>query len=105
MVGDMFELGERSLEFHHALGVVAAQSGAAAVYAVGAFAEAVAAGAREIYMDAENVVVGSRGDILGNLKKRLCPGDWVLVKGSRAAEMEKLVAELVKWAGGEKKNA
>jgi len=104
VVGDMFELGERSLEFHHALGVVAAQSGAAAVYASGAFAEAVAAGAREIYMDAENVVVGSRGDILGDLKRRLSPGDWVLVKGSRAAEMEKLVAELAKWAGGEKKN-
>lgn len=103
VVGEMFELGERAFEFHHALGVVAAQSGAAAVFAAGTHKEAVAAGAREIYTEAENVVVGSRGDILGELQKRLRPGDWVLVKGSRAAEMEKLVAGLTAWAGGEKR--
>jgi UDP-N-acetylmuramoyl-tripeptide--D-alanyl-D-alanine ligase len=103
VLGDMFELGERAPEFHRALGVVAAQSGASAVCATGGFAEEVAGGALEAYMEAENVVTGSRGDILEDLKQRLRPGDWVLMKGSRAAEMEKLVAELAAWAGGEKK--
>jgi UDP-N-acetylmuramoyl-tripeptide--D-alanyl-D-alanine ligase len=105
VLGDMFELGTRSEEFHHALGVVAAQSGAGRVYATGTFAEEVAAGALEAYMNPEDVVAGSQADILADLKKHIAPGDWVLVKGSRAAEMEKIVRGLVAWAGGKKKKA
>ena len=99
VLGDMFELGARSKEFHHALGVVAAQSGAVRVYATGTFAGEVAAGALDAYMKPEDVMAGSRADILADLKKRIAPGDWVLVKGSRASEMEKIVSGLLAWAG------
>jgi len=105
VLGDMHELGDRSEEFHHALGVVAAQAGIVRLYATGKYADAVAAGAAEAYMKTEDVMVGSREDILADLKKRTGPGDWVLVKGSRAAEMERIVSGLVSWAGGEKKKA
>ena len=105
VLGDMFELGPRSKEFHHALGVVAAQSGAVRVYATGTFAGEVVAGALDAQMDPEDVIASSQADILVDLKKRIAPGDWVLVKGSRAAEMEKIVSGLVAWAGGEKRKA
>jgi UDP-N-acetylmuramyl pentapeptide synthase len=102
VLGDMLELGSRSKEFHHALGVVAAQTGIARLYATGTYAESVKEGALEAFMTTEDVMVGSQADILADLKKRVVPGDWILVKGSRAAGMEKIVSDLVAWAGGEK---
>jgi UDP-N-acetylmuramoyl-tripeptide--D-alanyl-D-alanine ligase len=98
----MFELGPRSKEFHHALGIVAAQSGVMRVYATGKHADDVAAGALEAFMKAEDMKVGRREDILADLKAWIRPGDWVLAKGSRAAELEKIVSALVEWAGGDK---
>jgi UDP-N-acetylmuramoyl-tripeptide--D-alanyl-D-alanine ligase len=102
VLGDMFELGSHSEEYHRALGEKAAASGADRVYATGAFAETVAAGAREKGMTVQQTVSGSREEILVEIKHRLSPGDWVLVKGSRAAGMEKIVSDLTAWAGGEK---
>jgi UDP-N-acetylmuramyl pentapeptide synthase len=54
-------------------------------------------------MKPEDVMIGSHADILADLRQQAAPGDWVLVKGSRAAEMEKIVSGLVAWAGGKKK--
>lgn len=102
VLGEMHELGERSEEFHHALGVVAAQAGIVRLYATGRYADTVATGALEAYMKTEDVMTGSREEILADLQKRIVPGDWVLVKGSRAAGMEKIVSGLVAWAGGRK---
>jgi UDP-N-acetylmuramoyl-tripeptide--D-alanyl-D-alanine ligase len=82
--------------------VVAAQAGIVRLYATGTYADVVRAGALEAFMEAEDVVVGSRGDILADLKQHVAPGDWVLVKGSRAAEMETIVSGVVAWAGGKK---
>ena len=102
VLGDMFELGRCAEEFHRALGEMAVGSGADRVYATGTFAEAVAAGAGEKRTGTQSVVSGSREEILVDLKNRLAPGDWVLVKGSRAAGMERIVSDLVAWAGGSK---
>jgi len=105
VLGEMHELGDHSKKFHHALGVVAAQAGVVRLYATGRYADTVAAGAVEAYMKTENVMIGAHEEILADLKKRIVSGDWVLVKGSRAAEMEKIVSGLVAFAGGEKKKA
>ncbi len=100
VLGDMFELGNRAEEYHHELGEMAAASGADRIYVTGMFAEAVAAGARKKHTGSQCIVTGDREEILADMENRLSPGDWVLVKGSRAAGMEKIVSALVAWAGG-----
>ena len=37
-------------------------------------------------------------EIIEDIKNRLGPGDWVLVKGSRGMAMETIVQELLDWA-------
>jgi UDP-N-acetylmuramyl pentapeptide synthase len=49
-------------------------------------------------MDARNIVTGSKAELLGRLIRILLPGDWVLVKGSRAMAMEEIVGSLREWA-------
>ena len=98
VVGDMRELGQHSQALHHELGALAARSGITALFVTGDFADSVARGASEAGMDARNIVTGSKADLLGRLIRILQPGDWVLVKGSRAMAMEEIVGNLREWA-------
>ncbi len=100
VLGEMHELGRETATLHQELGRAAARSGVTRLYAAGAFAESVADGAMVEKMDSENVITGSLEEIAGDLKNWLLPGDWVLVKGSRAAGMEKVVSKITIWAGG-----
>jgi UDP-N-acetylmuramoyl-tripeptide--D-alanyl-D-alanine ligase len=50
-------------------------------------------------MQPAETMTGSRDNIVEDLKIRLQPGDWVLVKGSRGMAMEKVVRELIAWGG------
>ncbi len=100
-VGDMRELGDQAAALHRQIGAAAARAGIFRLAATGVFAPEVAAGALSGGMRAEQVLVGSREDLLRDLQERLEPGDWVLAKGSRATAMDILVADLVAWAGGE----
>jgi len=94
--GDMLELGEYSESMHRELGKAAAGSGIARLYAFGNFAENVAEGAiSEGEMDSEYVVIGTKKEIIENLKKELKPDDWILVKGSRGMKMEDIVNALM----------
>ena len=45
-------------------------------------------------MTAEDILCGSKDDILDALKKTIQPNDWVLIKGSRGMRMETLVQAL-----------
>lgn len=94
VLGEMAELGEASEHRHHQLGRRAARSGIALLCAAGTFARAVLAGAAEAGMPASAMVAGSRQEIADLLARQVVPGDWVLVKGSRIAAMEKIVAAL-----------
>jgi UDP-N-acetylmuramoyl-tripeptide--D-alanyl-D-alanine ligase len=96
----MLELGDRAGEFHRALGEMAAASDAAHIYVTGVFSAEVKTGAEQKRREGQCIFSGSREEILTDLKNRLSPGDWVLVKGSRGAGMEKIVSEIVVWAGG-----
>ena len=77
-----------------------AKSGVTRIYAAGEFAEAVAAGAVGANMDKGKIVTGTKEEILDDQSCRLKPGDWVLVKGSRAMGMESVVSRLRTDAGG-----
>jgi UDP-N-acetylmuramoyl-tripeptide--D-alanyl-D-alanine ligase len=99
VAGDMLELGKQTEAFHRQAGGRAAAAGISRLWATGDFAGAVAAGARDAGMKAEQIFTGSQEQVLGKLQKSLQPGDWVLVKGSRGARMDRVVNGLKEWAG------
>jgi UDP-N-acetylmuramoyl-tripeptide--D-alanyl-D-alanine ligase len=94
--GDMRELGEQSEEFHRRLGdEVVTLCGADLLVVCGQHAQQVAAGARQAGMAASRVLAcRSPDETIPLLDKAIAPGDVVLVKGSRALAMERLVTAL-----------
>jgi UDP-N-acetylmuramoyl-tripeptide--D-alanyl-D-alanine ligase len=93
----MRELGEAHERGHREVGAAAA-SLADMVVVVGDEAIGIAAGAASL---GEAVVaVQDRDAALSALRDRLRPGDAVLVKASRGAELELLVESLVGDLGG-----
>ncbi|MBN1930071.1 MAG: UDP-N-acetylmuramoyl-tripeptide--D-alanyl-D-alanine ligase [Desulfobacterales bacterium] len=100
VAGDMLELGTYAKRMHREIGKLSARSDIARLYATGEFAEALAEGARSEHMDPRSIFTGSKEEILENLKNRLSPPDWVLVKGSRSMRMETIVQSLKNWADG-----
>ncbi|MEA3428055.1 MAG: UDP-N-acetylmuramoyl-tripeptide--D-alanyl-D-alanine ligase, partial [Thermodesulfobacteriota bacterium] len=93
IAGDMLELGEYAESMHKNIGSLFAKSNIAKLYIAGEFAESVAAGARE-EDDLLDIFTGTREEILEDLIGWLMPDDWVLIKGSRAMGMEKIVEGL-----------
>lgn len=98
IAGDMLELGEHAESMHRNIGRIAAGSDIAKLYVFGEFARTVAAGAMDEDMDPRNIFIGTKEQILEDIKYRLDPGDWILVKGSRGMTMETIVQELSDWA-------
>ncbi len=88
VAGDMYELGAFAESLHRELGQTAAESDLSGLFATGRLAPDVIAGALDAGMDPTAVFSGSHDDICEKLKDILKPGDWVLVKGSRAMKME-----------------
>lgn len=93
VLGEMRELGRRAEALHRQAGQWVADAGAAWLVAVGPLAAALAEGARAAGVprvdwvpDADAAAEALRG--------ALQPGDWVLVKGSRAVGLERVVAAL-----------
>ena len=95
VLGEMRELGTQAEALHRQVGGEAARAGIDRLLVAGAqWAEAMAAGAVAAGMAAGNVRVASKEEIVADLAAWLAPGDTVLVKGSRAAAMETVVAAL-----------
>ena len=101
VIGDMLELGDGAETLHKEIGAFSARIHTDRLYLTGIYAEAVKAGAVEGGIDAGAIFSGTRAEILADLTERLEAGDWVLVKGSRAMEMEKIVIGL-RVGGGRK---
>lgn len=98
VLGDMLELGTGSAEMHRKIGEMAATTGMAALYATGKFACDVVRGAVGQGMDSGRIFIGGRQAICEHLKNSLRKEDWVLIKGSRAMGMEKIVYDITRWA-------
>ncbi|NJL60039.1 MAG: UDP-N-acetylmuramoyl-tripeptide--D-alanyl-D-alanine ligase [Desulfobacteraceae bacterium] len=94
VAGDMRELGEHSPRLHEEIGAEAARSGIAKLYVTGTFAQNFADGAILNGMAAKDVFIGTHDEIIAALSDELKRGDRVLVKGSRAMAMEKIVQQL-----------
>jgi UDP-N-acetylmuramoyl-tripeptide--D-alanyl-D-alanine ligase len=94
VIGEMMELGQYARNAHKQIGILAARSGVAGLYATGGFADTVAEGAAGAGMGRGKIFIGTREQIVEALKRRSGPGDWILVKGSRLMAMEKVVEGL-----------
>jgi UDP-N-acetylmuramoyl-tripeptide--D-alanyl-D-alanine ligase len=95
VLGDMGELGAESRAAHRRAGRLVGELGLDFLFALGDQAEEVVAGAVEAGMDRTRVVAGRDADALAaQLRAVLGDGDWVLVKGSRAMRMERIVHAL-----------
>jgi UDP-N-acetylmuramoyl-tripeptide--D-alanyl-D-alanine ligase len=91
----MGELGATAPAAHRELGRLAAALGLDAVFALGTHAQQVADGAAATGMPAERIFVFADLDALAErIAREIAPGDWVLVKGSRSARMERIVERL-----------
>jgi len=94
VLGDMLELGRDAERLHHAVGQRAAKLGVARLAAVGDYAAAVAASAKQGGVPE----VQDFKQINSVLEFLLAPGDnkpeIVLVKGSRAMQLERIVKQL-----------
>jgi UDP-N-acetylmuramoyl-tripeptide--D-alanyl-D-alanine ligase len=100
VLGDMLELGEASPALHRELGERAAAARVDRLLAAGAFAEAVADGARTGGMDPDRIRTGTVEEVARAAAEMAAPGDWILVKGSRGMRMERVVGALRSSAAG-----
>ncbi|MDP7572897.1 MAG: cyanophycin synthetase, partial [Myxococcota bacterium] len=95
VLGDMGELGDRAEKAHREAGRLSAQLGIDFLVAVGSHAPLVAAGARQAGLAAACIQEFLASDEAGPpVRALLKPGDWVLVKGSRAMRMERVARYL-----------
>ncbi|MFP3937715.1 MAG: UDP-N-acetylmuramoyl-tripeptide--D-alanyl-D-alanine ligase [Phycisphaerae bacterium] len=93
IAGDMLELGDDEADIHRRTGRDLAAKGLDLLIAVGKLGRYMAQAAREAGLPAETFdSVPAAAQALGDL---LCAGDAVLLKGSRAMRMERLVEPIV----------
>jgi len=89
--GDMYELGPDTDQYHKEIGAYAAKSGLSGIFATGDYSSNVINGAIEAGFDKNAIYAGTQKEIAKRLSASLKPGDWVLVKGSRAMKMERII--------------
>jgi len=93
VVGTMYELGSLAVEEHKNVGRLAAELGLDGLFARGEFATQIIQGAREAGMKPGQVSAVNEALEIATLLNQQCkPGDHVLIKGSRGAKMEEVVA-------------
>jgi len=93
VLGDMLELDRETQKSHLRLGKQAARYRIGRLYLLGEHATQVKEGALLGGMAEERVVVGSdHRELGGMLREQARRGDWLLFKGSRGMNMEKVLA-------------
>jgi UDP-N-acetylmuramoyl-tripeptide--D-alanyl-D-alanine ligase len=92
VLGEMRELGAESERGHREVGETAASLTVDQLITIGAAAEAIAQAARAAGLNNVSTVASTReaADLLGEI---VAPGDLVLIKGSRAAKTEEVIAQ------------
>jgi UDP-N-acetylmuramyl pentapeptide synthase len=92
VLGDMSELGDSSEESHRRLGRLAAELGIHQLFLLGENAHWVAEDAAAGGMMEDSIHVEKEQESIGRSVQQFARlGDWVLIKGSRAMQMERLV--------------
>ncbi len=101
VLGQMAELGDAADMFHQQAGEEAARAGVASLIVVGKDAEPMLAGARAVRSwRGEAVAVTDAAAAVAAVTERIRPGDVVLVKASRVANLQRVGQALTGEAGG-----
>jgi UDP-N-acetylmuramoyl-tripeptide--D-alanyl-D-alanine ligase len=95
VLGEMGELGTESEGGHREVGEAAAALRVDELIAVGPLGATIARAAVKAGLK-NSVAVNSQEEAAGLLEKNAAPGDLVLIKGSRAARMERVLEEFTK---------
>ena len=96
VLGDMLELGPASEEAHQQVGRATAAAAPDLLVTVGSRAAGIAQAARESGLSGDRIIACEDNNAaLAELRRRLRPGDLLLVKGSRGMAMENLVRGLL----------
>lgn len=90
----MLELGNYSDTAHQLVGRAAAAAGFQHLFLLGALAVDIEKGARQCTSDIIVDNFDNREELASSLKAIIRPGDYILVKGSRAFAMDEITAEL-----------
>ena len=93
-LGDMLELGTEAKNFHQQLAPVLERLGAELVYTTGLL---MASMHSSLTNEIQAKSFDSAKQMGAHLKTQLQPDDTILVKGSNAMEMWKVIAELIPW--------
>lgn len=93
VLGDLAELGDATVDLHRSIGAAASASGIDALYSVGTLS-AHAANA----FSGEHRHFATQEELMANLIPMLALGTTLLVKGSRSAQMERVVGALMEGA-------
>jgi UDP-N-acetylmuramoyl-tripeptide--D-alanyl-D-alanine ligase len=95
-LGDMLELGDLAPTAHRSLGQYIGRAGIDLLYSCGRFGGEVVDGAIEAGMQAERACrLQDTAEIATSLKYILREGDILLVKGSRGAQMERVIEQMI----------
>lgn len=101
VLGDMGELGPQAPRFHREVGHAAGELGVDVLVAVGQHAKAMGDAAVEAGVAASAVAAApDTAAAATQLRASLREGDWVLLKGSRAMQMERVLEGLKTPGGG-----
>jgi UDP-N-acetylmuramoyl-tripeptide--D-alanyl-D-alanine ligase len=106
-LGDMLELGRHSVAAHRFVGEAVARLGFDYLFTVGEYASVLLEAARDAGMPEERLrQFIDKKELAATLhrlrqQEKLLPGDWLLIKGSRGMQMERIIAELAGDHGAE----
>lgn len=98
VLGDMLELGAESDRYHYELGNIAARSGVDLVFSYGEYARDICRGVA----DSDGSCCECRrfknlDSLILELTKTIKPGDFILVKASRAMSFENISKAILRW--------
>jgi UDP-N-acetylmuramoyl-tripeptide--D-alanyl-D-alanine ligase len=96
VLGDMREIGDFTEAGHRLVGKKTAQSGVDSLLVIGECAQFIKAGALEAGFPAERVqLLSTSEEAIAFIKPLISHGDVILVKGSQAMRLEKIVKEIM----------
>lgn len=94
VLGDMLEIGKYTMQAHDKVGAIASKV-VDILFAVGPRAKFIAEGARTAGMPKRNVFeFDTADDAKGAIQEEIRKGDLILIKGSHAMQLDKIVEEI-----------
>ena len=95
VLGDMKELGEKSSLLHQETGKKAVEYGVTRLFVIGDFAKDLAVGAGRAAKESVKIMVAKNmKELIGSVVREIRAGDVVLVKASRAMQLEEVAEAL-----------